>query len=139
MHPEGHLRQAEIEQLHLENRHRAGFTLHFNTLACQLVEALTLVFQGRVHRRDLLDITDKPFHRLAHIFFCDARYRSLFKQFAFGIARGGSLPQLAGDPVVLVGIQQETRYLGCLAKTDRQQSGGQRIKTARMACLARTV
>ena len=40
---------------------------------------------------------------------------------------------------MLVRIQQKTRDLGCLAETDGQQTGCERIQTARVAGLARGI
>ena len=56
-----------LQRLQLVDGDRAGLTLHGLSLAGQVVELLTVDFNGGVHGRDLLDIPQESRHGLLHI------------------------------------------------------------------------
>ena len=55
------------------NRHRTGFTLNFDTFACQFIEFFAVFFDCTIHRRQLLNVPDIGLNRGFHILQSDMR------------------------------------------------------------------
>ena len=105
------------------------------TLARQLVESFALVLERRVHRRNLLNLAPKTLQRPFDIGSGDIRDRASLDDLALGIAGGGGFAQLDAHPVTLVRVEQKGGDLGGRTEADRQQTAGQRIEAAGVACL----
>ena len=114
----------------------ARLPLHDFAFTGQFVEPFTPLPHRRVHGRNLGDrsaITGEHGLQILHTRLVYGTFRN---QFTLRIRGGRLLSQAATHPVMLVGVQQEGRHLGGLSQADGQQTGGQRIQTARVTRLA---
>ena len=92
-HAQKILRAAALLQLQLVNGDAAGPACDLLALAGQLVELLAVYLDGRVHRRDLLDLAEKAPQRRAHLVLRDG-HGALFERFAGRILRVGHKAEL---------------------------------------------
>ncbi len=117
--------------------HLARLTLDLDTLPGQFIERLTVLFNRRVHRRDLLDITAKTCQHSLNFRLIERRDLAGFDDLAFRIGAAGAHAQFTGTQIDLVGIQQEGREFGRFTQTDRQHATSQGIEVTGVSGLGR--
>ena len=77
----------------VEDRDLARLARDLTTLAGEVVELLAVYLDGRIHRRDLLDLAEKARQRRAHLVLRDG-HGALFERFAGRILRVGHKAEL---------------------------------------------
>ena len=77
----------------VEDRDLARLARDLLALAGKVVELLAVDLDGRVHRRDLLDLAEKARQRRAHLVLRDG-HGALFERFAGRILRVGHKAEL---------------------------------------------
>ena len=108
--------------------HGSGGPRHLNALPGQFVQWTAILFQGRIHRRHLLDRAKKLHQHRLQQRSIQHRNGKLCQGLPFPVGRGGGASQLDACGVALVGIQQKMGKLGGLTQTHRQQPGGQWVQ-----------
>ncbi len=121
-------------QIQLMNHDLAGVPLDLHAGAGVFVQCLAVLLQCAVHRRHLPDRSCETQGHGGQIGRRDLD-RSLPHDFALGIAGAGLDAQLGDRFIGLVRIQVQLTELGGSTEAQRQDTGGQRIERAGMACL----
>ena len=135
----------QLEGLGLQGQHLQPFnpdsprcTLNRYARPGELVEGLTRLLDGRVHRRHLHVLADKSaqhgFDRSAF----EHRHRCGLGHLALDVSGRCAATQPDAKPVHLVPIEDFTGELGGFAETNGQHAGGERIEAADMTRLGST-
>ena len=111
------------------NGNGAGGSLHFLALASQIAKLLTVYFDGRVHRGNLLNLTPELGQNCQNIFFCDGD-RLFFQDFTGDVLGVGGDAQVQDSLVGLVCMFKELHTPGGSAHKHRQNTGGHRVESA---------
>ena len=113
----------------------AGFPLHFDAGAGQLVEPLPVHLYRAVHRRHLVDDADERLQRRFDVVPRNAVGATHGGDFALGIVGCGGLAQLYIHPVALGSPHHIVHQPGRLPEADRQNAAGQRVHRSPVAHL----
>ena len=112
------------------NGHLARLALHRPPLARQLVEALAVVVERRVHRRHLPDHADEGAERRLDGRGVERGHRGRLEHRPAQVLGLGHDAEPDGRHVLLVELDQVGRELGRLADQDRQHARGVGIERA---------
>jgi hypothetical protein len=122
-----------FQQIDRIDSDRPRWTVNRFTLTSQGIESLTILLQGRVHRRNLHGLTFESLQNFIPFIERQLGYLGAGDDLtAIRVARGRRCSQSCCDPVRLVCIQQKRANLGRFAEAKRQHSRRRRIQTARM-------
>src|SRR5262249_52048819 len=111
--------------------------LDLNPCPRQLVQWLTIAFQSRIHRWNLLLAPAKLAQHLVQTCAVELRYSRRLDNGAFGIAGRRPCAQADRESVELLPGKDVACDLGRLSEADRQHAGRQRIEAAHVPRLIR--
>ena len=128
---------SKLQKFSAVNCHRSRSTLYLNTLTRQLIKRLTLVLEGRIHRRNLLNFANKCLECIRHLRLSNRGGIYLRDNLTIRVSclRRNTKPDTR--PIGFVSIQQVLRKFGGFTKTQGQNTCCQRIQTARVSYLLR--